>query len=1001
MTDIGDKPRSQLTRNDSLGGDMAMMTVHKLFAICGLSTSALAVITAGPAFAAPPQPGSATGPTTALAMKSTDAAPTDAAPTDTAPPEIIVTGSLIKRNGYDQPTPVTVLTADELQKATPTSLADGLNRLPQLGQSVSRVFCCAVGSVGNYLNLRALGTNRTLILLDGERVVPTRENGDVDVNLLPELLVQRVDVVTGGASAAYGSDAVAGVINFVIDSKFKGLKANAQYGLSQYGDDATLRLGLAGGADFAGARGHILISVEHNGSDGIPHLSDRPLSSNGHYLIGNGSTQFPFTSVFGVRQNTATYGGVIVNGAGLPISNAGAPLAGLQFLPNGATAPFQFGTAIPSNSRFTYGGDGIVNNLAQPAGSVKADRIYARLSYDVSDALTLFARTNIGRSRNKMRVLADNRQRGTAFTIFRSNPYLPASVASAMDEAGVTSFRLGRFNREFGAVTLDYDNRTYDLSAGANGSISDNWQWRAWYSYGRTRMTGRVENNSNLGNLYAATDAVIDPGSGQIVCRVTLTNPGAFPGCVPLNLFGEGSVAQAGKDFVLGTSTQTVVNTQHLAAANVVGTLAQLPGGALSLALGTEYRRRSLKEQSNPTALNQINATGVRGIPAVLCPTPSTCRFGGFNQGNFGEADAKESVKEAYAEVVAPLLKDVFAARELELNGAYRYTDYSSSGGVSTWKLGVSYAPIRGIRFRATRSRDIRAPNLFELFAGPVNAFEPGIADPVTGQSNLIIITRTQGNPNSKPEIARTLTAGVVIEPSFVPGFSGAVDYWDVNLKGALSSTSAQGTIDACFGGNTVACSLVTRAPNTNEIQQVIIQRINLDSRHVKGIDFDFSYRHSAGAGKFAVRALFTRLISYIDTSGGVSTQEAGFYDANADTTLPKWRGNVGINYDLRNWSIYAQERYIGGYKQAPFVPGQIFADPEIKAVWYTDLTATLRVNMAGSKFELFGTVNNLFGKQPPFVANRFSAGLAYPTTSATLYDLDGRYYTTGIRAAF
>ena len=915
--------------------------------------------------------------------------------------DIVVTGSRIQRDGYNQPTPVTVVTTEELLKSQPSSLADGLNKLPQLAESRSRTFCCEVGTVGNYLNLRALGSTRTLVLLDSERVVATRENGDVDVNLLPELLVQRVDVVTGGASAAYGSDAVSGVVNYIIDKKFVGLKLNAQTGVSNYGDDRSVRLGLAGGASFSEGRGHFLIGVEHYKTNGIASLNDRPSSRNGHFLGGNGSAGAPYVGLYGVRQNTASYGGAIVNAAGLPLANAGSPLAGLRFLPDGSTTAFQFGTPIAGSPRYTVGGDGIQNNLAQPSAALTTQKLYARFSYDVTNSITAYVRLNAGESGTKGRVLADNRQRGTAFTIFSDNAFLSPAMQQAMTTAQVSSFRLGRFNRDFGAIALDYKNRTFDVSVGLNGRVGQKWNWNAHYSHGETKMVGRVENVTDIGKLYAAADAVANPAGGEVVCRVTLTNPGVFPGCVPINLFGEGRPSAAALEYALGTSVQTVKNTQDVAAFEVNGDLFQLPAGAVSVAFGGEYRERSLRETSNAVALGQIQAVGVRGIPATLCPTVATCRFGGWTQGNFGEADASDNVKEGFVETIIPLLKGKPLADRLELNGAYRYTDYKNSGGVSTWKLGLTYAPFADLRFRAARSRDIRAPNLFELFAGPVNAFEPGIVDPVTGETNLIVITRTQGNSSLKPEEADTLTLGAVYTPSWARGLSASIDYYQIKIKGALSATSAQGTIDGCFQGITSACGLITRDAITREIQQVILQQVNLDSRKARGIDFDLSYRTRLGSGNLALRALFTRTIDYIDTVDGVSTQVAGFYDTSTNNTLPKWRGTLSATYETGPFTIFAQERFIGSYLQMPFIPGQVFAKQKVGEVFYTDITASYKLNRMGGDFELFGTVNNVFNRKPPFVPNRFSAALAFPTTSLTLYDVNNRYFTVGLKGKF
>lgn len=921
--------------------------------------------------------------------------------TDQAPGngEITVTGSRIQKTGYDQPTPVTVQTQEALLSSAPTSLADALNRLPQLAGSVTRTFCCAFGSNGNFLNLRGLGTGRNLVLLDGRRIVPTRESGDTDVNLLPELLIQRVDIVTGGASAAYGSDAVSGVVNYIIDNRFVGVRLNAQTGISTYGDDATIKLAAAAGFAFNDDRGHVVLSAEHFKQNGIDSLLDRPQSRRNAFLAGNGSAAAPFVTVEGALNNVATPGGVIIGPNNLPIVAASAPLAGTLFLPGGQVGAFGFGTPLAGSPNQTIGGSGYPNNLASPAAEVLADRIYARIRYDLTDHLTAWLRLNAGRSRTIQNFAAESRTAAAAYTIFRDNAFLPAQVANRMDTAGVGSFRFARFSRDYGPAVNDFTNKTFDIAGGIEGKLGDSWTWALSAGHGETVQNGRVRNIAILSNIYAQADAVRDPVSGQVVCRVTLTNPGLYPGCVPVNLFGEGSPSDAAKAFALSTSTQRVKNTQSVIDAQLQGDLLNLPGGALSVAIGAEYRERTLKEVSNSVALGQVQALGIRGFPTQICPTIATCRFGGFQQGNFGEADGNDNVKEAFTEIIAPILKDVPFFNELTVTAAYRYTDYEFSGGVSTWKAGISWSPIEDLRVRGTRSRDIRAPNLFELFAGPVNSFTPGITDAATGQTNVLVITRTQGNSNLLPEKADTWTLGAVYTPTWLPGLSGSVDYYDIDIGGALSTTAVQGTLDACRQGDTEACSRVTRDANNN-IQQVLLQQINLNSRKVRGLDFDLSYTTDVGEGRLGLRALVNHALEYTDTIGIVQTRQAGFYNTANQLTIPKWRGNLSATYETGAFSLFVQERYIGGYVQMPFLPGQIFAEPKIKSVLYTDITARVRTEGLGAKFEFYGTVTNVFGKKPPLIGNRFSAALGYPTAPG-LYDLDDRYFTVGVRAQF
>ena len=923
----------------------------------------------------------------------------DAAPEAKSQETIVVTGTRIKANGYDRPTAVSVVSAEALQAAAPMTLTDGIVQLPQNIGSTSRTFCCAVGSLGNFLNLRGLGPTRTLILLDGQRVAPTRESGEVDVNLLPEALVQRVDIVTGGASAAYGSDAVSGVVNYITAKKVRGINANVQYGASKYNDDASIKWGISGGTDFAEEKGHFVASFEHFKVDGIENLTDRPDPRRFGFLAGNGTSAAPFKTIENVRSILGTEGGLIIANTFIPVPNATNPLAGTMFLGNGQTRQFVFVTAIPGSPSATVGGDGIIYNKMQPAGLLETDKFYSRLTYDFNENLSGFVRVIATKSHNHMRILSDNRSATTAYTIFRDNAYLPTSIATAMDTAGITSFRLARFNTDFGTIDMDYEQKSYDIAAGLEGKFNEKTSWSLSYTHGTTELNGEVQNVADLSRVYTVADAVLNPANNQIVCRVELTNPGLYPGCKPMNLFGSGAPSAESLDYVLGTSTQYVENTQDVIAADLSGDLFNLPAGTVKYAVGAEYRYRTLLETSNPIALAQIQATGVRGMPTALCPTVALCRFGGWHQGNFGEANAHDDVTEGYVEIQAPLLADAPMAKALDFNAAYRLTDYENSGTVGTWKLGLVYEPFKDLKFRATKSRDIRAPNLFELFAGPVNAFTPGLTDPVTNTTNITAITRTQGNPNLVPEEATTVSYGLVYKPSWLKGFTGSIDYYSIELDGALAATTAQGTIDGCFRGIAAQCALITR-DGSNNIQQIILQQINLNGRDVKGVDYDFTYSHDLFGGKMLWRLLATNMIDYIDRIGTTRTQSAGWFNAANNTALPKWRGNLSATYTKGNYSVFLQERYIGNYDQMPFVPGNIFAEPTIEAVKYFDLTLKYNGKLGGSDYELYATANNFTNKRPPFVANRFVPGLAFPTIP-NIYDLDNGYYSIGMKVKF
>ncbi len=937
-----------------------------------------------------------TGP--AWAQDSSPSAATEQA-SDEVVEELVVTGSRIQReNGYDQPTPVTSISNEALQAAAPSNIPDGLNMLPQFKPTNTRQRCCDIGTSGNYLNLRGLGSSRVLVLLDGARIAPSRESGDVDANLLPEMLVNRVDIVTGGASAVYGSDAVSGVVNYIIDQDFTGFKAMAQGGSSTgHGDNDEVKFGIAGGMSFASGRGQVVASLEHYESDGL-RISDREQARNGHYLGGVGAPTLPFENLTGIINIAATNGGVIVNETnGLPVPDAGAPLAGTLFLPGGTTRPFDMGPRVVGITPVARGGDGFIYGAGSALAELETDKLYTRLNYDLSDNLSAHVRLIAAESNTVQYTLESSARGGTAFTIFRDNAFLPTSVGTQMDTAGVSSFRLAREHNDWGMIGNDVTNSTYDINIGLEGAFTGtSWSWQASYTNGETELDGAAFNNPIIENVYAAADAVIDPASGNIVCNVTLTNPGEFPGCEPFNPFGEGSTSAAALGYMVGTSDQIITNGQDILSIGGQGEWFEMPAGPLAVAVGAEYIQRDLEMESNTYAVTQVNPTGIRGLPTNYCPTPETCQFGRWGQGNFGVADASDSRSELYGEFLAPLLKDSPMARSLELTGAFRYTDYEYSGGVNTWKIGLDYVPVEPLRIRGNISRDIRAPNLFELFAGPTRSF--GSTTLISDPQNPVAVpgayvNLSQGNQNLEPETADTMTIGFIYEPSWLPGFSGSIDYFDIEIDDAIADTTPQSVLDRCEQGDQMSCDAVSRDPTTNIITQIILQKINLDSLSVSGFDFDFSYQREVGPGLLKLRLIATNASERITVIAGNETDYAGF------TGDPEWRGNLTAAYDVGNFYFSLQQRYIESVKRWIFVPGgPRFEDTDNPSVSYTDLTASWNVG-GTDRIQLYATINNLFDKQPPQQPTPFVAGLAYPTNAS--YDIVGTMATLGARIVF
>ncbi|MCC7411384.1 MAG: TonB-dependent receptor [Gammaproteobacteria bacterium] len=931
--------------------------------------------------------------------------------------EVIVTGTHIARAGYETPTPVTTLAADELAAAAPSSIPDALNQLPQFTGSTSRTYCCQAGPSGNYINLRGLGSNgylRSLVLLDGVRVTPTSNTGAVDLNLLPELLVSRVDIVTGGASAVYGSDAVSGVINYVIDNKFTGLKGFVQGGQSNYHDDTSVKAGLAGGSDFAGGRGHVVASFEHYKSDGVPDPNARPTPRQAWYMSGNGSPAAPYTNVPNANINVVSAGGVIVNPAagGLPIATPAAPLAGTMFLPGGATAPFDFGTPIPGTSiAFRTGGSGVNFNQGQYVAAVQTDHLYLHLDYDLTPDIRGIARLNYAQSHTDQGFGIATISTANAFMIHSDNAYLPAAVQAQMTNLGLSSFRMARALFDLPRATDVTTNTTTDAMLGLEGRAWGSFKWSLVYTNGKTTLDEQVRNNINFVNLFAAIDAVRGP-SGQVVCRVTLTYPGTAPGCVPINLFGVGAASKAATDFVLGTDENRVVNRQQSLAFNLQGEAFDLPAGPLSMAIGAEHRQRSLDETASPLGYQPVNVLGLTFVPPVLCPQApanvTNCVSGAFKAGNYGPASGTDHVTEGYVEAAVPLLAGMPAIHRLELNGAFRYTNYTTVGNVHTWKLGLNYEPIDSLRFRATRSTDIRAPNLYELYSSPVTGFAYSFFD-LRGNHVVVPVPQVnQGNPNLQAEKADTYTIGLVYAPTWLQGFSAAIDYYHIDLRDMIGPNTAQNVIDSCIANpGTSACDALTLDTSGN-VTSITVQNINAQSLKRSGVDIDAAYSRRLGATLLNLRGLFSYTNSYTQklSPGAPNIQFAGENPLTVTSfpslATPKWRGTLSAEFAYRDFSAIIQERYIQSLRLVGYSGGAtgtplVFAQPDLPTVLYTDLTARLGFKTGGAQLQAYATVNNLFNKQPP-VLGSFLPGLGFPTVP-TLYDLVGRYYSVGIRA--
>jgi iron complex outermembrane recepter protein len=914
---------------------------------------------------------------------------------------VVVTGSRAVRNGNQAPTPVTVLSADQLLQSQPTLVVDALAEIPALSNSTTRTSVggsTAMGP-GSFLNLFDLGANRTLVLLDGRRVTPSTNQGTVDVTMIPSLLLQRVDVVTGGASAAYGSDAVSGVVNFVLDNNFTGIKGEISGGESTIGDVPTTNVAFAYGGRFADNRLHVVAAVQNFTSGGL----GGPDGADGRGYLGSLGGLIPNPSVTATNPASATnplylleknvtypyatFGGLIVGG----------PLGGTQFGPGGVPGKIQPGTLATANAQVGGGGAYFSPYINYVSPEQVFDG-YGKVTFDITPETQAYVQALYGRNHSTYVQDPPFQTQGTDYTIYAGNPFIPASVAAAMQQNGVASFKLGRVDTDWPFITADNGYQTYDVTAGIQGAIG-NWNYDTYAEHGDSRFFLYMHNEPNVSNVYNAADAVLNPANGQIVCRSTLTNP--TNGCVPLNLFGPGAASAAALAYVQGTLMTNQELQQDVASFNMNGSPFATWAAPVSIGFGAEYRNEFGSSTVDPISSSPIATAGIRGLPAADIVAP----IGGWQTNNPQPLNGSYHIEEGYLEALVPLLRNVFLAKSLDLNIAGRLTSYSTSGLVKTWKAGLSYEPFADLRLRATKSRDIRAPDLQDLYAGNAQSYVT-ITDPQNNNAQVVNVTQERrGNPALTPEVADTETFGVVYQPSWFGGFSGSVDYFDIKIKNAISQLSSQNEVTLCADGETSLCSQIER--QNGQILEISTPTLNLASAHAEGMDLEFGYRHNLSdivsglPGALSARAIGTYLgvqsTSSPTATGIVTIENAGDIGQSAQ---PKWRWYTSLGYELDRLSVTVIGRYIGSGKYDNQYTDVQLADNAnyVPSIFYVDSTIQYKLGFGGGDSSVFLSFNNLFNRDAPIVpANNFNAS----QTPLGLYDVVGRSFVLGVRFKF
>lgn len=903
--------------------------------------------------------------------------------------EIVVTGSRIRRPELQAGSPVTVVDSEALSLSGNQTIEQTLNELPQVTPALTATTNNG-GDGTATVNLRDLGTPRTLVLINGRRMIGSSTNGVVDVNNIPPSLIERVDVVTGGQSAVYGSDAVGGVVNFILKDNFQGLDFGGQYKISERGDGNTATASVTLGGNFADNRGNVVIHSSFTRRSAV-FQGDRAFSRDA--LLDVGDSFLPIGS------------SRIRGGRTLPRTDEDGNLVPLV-LPDGSTTT--------DNVKFTEEGvaiprEGETFNFAPP-NFLQTPQERFLLStlghYDINDYITFYFEGMYSNTRVDQQLAFDANDipdSGSLRVAF-DNPAIPEVTRDFLfanyddgigpDEAagdGIATLPfVGRRMIENGPRFEGRDFDLYRVVTGFEGDINPTWTYDLSFSF------ARVNRSFNLRNF--TSDARIQ--QGLLNCP-----DGSTSGCVPVNIFGPGAVSEEAAAFISPDAAQTSLNEQKIIQGSVSGSLENfdLGAGPVGIALGGEYRDE--RAEFNPDAVIQ---TGELGPGNDAFPT----------RGSF-------DVWEIFGEAVIPILADMRGAERLDLELAARVSDYSTVGGVFTWKGGVQWAPISDVRFRAAFQQSIRAPNISELFSGraagaestndfcdasqlvgqPQSVFDfcqaLGVPNPGVFRADPQSLTVNQGNPNLDEETADTWTLGAVIEPDDIPGLTATVDFYRIKVTNAITALQADTILDVCFDSmdpNGFFCQQITRRA-TGQITQILSTTENIASELREGVDWQINYeRELPWGGTLGLRnsGNLTFTNEFISFPGATPTDCNGIFGGGCtglgDPISPEWRVTQDVKYARGPWSVRLQNRLIGPVESA--TPEGRF-QPRLGVNYYLDVTATYDVT---DNIQVIAGVENLTDNKPPLIG--FLQGVD-ANTDPQLFDVLLRSYFANVNVRF
>ena len=973
--------------------------------------------------------------------------------------DVVVTGSRIVSPNIVSLAPVQVVGETEIDQSGAINVQEVLLENPAFGtpglSRTNSAFLTSGAGVAT-VDLRDLGSDRTLVLINNRRVVAGLSGtATVDLNVIPTQFVERIDILTGGASSLYGSDAVAGVVNFIYKRNFSGLLAEGQYGITHRGDSARYQVALTGGGNFADDRGNLMVHLSYTNEKGLlsrqrknTRVDDITEFTYSYDPDDFGVERIPFFSSF-VPQGRFNAGGT--NFSFDPQTGELFPCFSANFTPsctgvNGGTASGPFGF----NRQF-------FRTLAVP---VERYLFATRGTFDITDNIGAFVEGTYSKttsereiepfaldSNNIYTVNGPSNARMPIETVVGGqtilNPFVPAAIVAAAtdtDGDGLRDISFARRLTELGTRNSNSNRDFYRLVVGLEGKVlDDRFSWDISYNYGQTAEQQTSNGQPNVPNFRDALAAITENagtgdlnGNGVIGDIVCASAQARDQGCVPIDIFGLNTISGAAADYVRAEQTLQTRITQQVWSANVSGSVLELPAGDLGVAVGLEYRKETSRE--NNDALTNAGLNAGNALPDTE---------GSFN------------VKEAYAEVNIPILRDQPFFHSLNLRAAGRLSDYSTVGGVQTYNVGADWEPIPDVRFRGTYAKSVRAPNIGELFTGPSQTFPTGLVDPCLNVStnstgavaencladpsvvaNILsnignaacadptlgcfrltqadkqgISGFNSGNPDLDAERSRSITAGVVINPrsvSWLRNFVLSVDYYNIRIKDAIVAPPRAFTLQQCYENNDpFFCSLIQRriAPSgsntVGSLEFIDAPALNGGVLKVEGLDFVATYRtglDSLWTGlNMNARLAWTHILDgYVITLPGADKDP---FAGEIGTAKDRVNGTVAFSTDKVGLSFTGT--YIGkSYEDDQYLAqfGLDKHDISVGGQFYLDTQLTFT---PARQYEFFVGADNLLDNDAPNLLSGTTFNTTGADTAADVYDIFGRRYYAGVRLRF